>query len=569
MASGPEGNSHPAPQLSFLPVARKVFVFLSSKVLHGINASRPPTPVLAIRAIFSTEEKMKAKKSQIFVCGAAGPRAYESVRARVCLITLLILFSSTLLANTQNSVTPLSTTTPSTGWTWVQDSALIFCAGTNKTGCNVTAGLITPTVAGSVWVLQIQTPNNVTITSVTGGGGTWVHCPNCHVDNPAQYNTDAWYNLSGNAGTSTGISFTLSGSSGAFLGANFIEVLPPPGSTASYDDSVSGTVPACTTCTAPNMNNITGTDVIIRNDGGGQPLQWNSWSAPYMTDANGFAIGLNVTTNTGPTVTYTKSINPEYMAIAFKSSLGTFTPPSHQYSVVNFTTTGQNCSTCVLTIPSTGAGHLLFIEAGDEFNTHITSVTGGGTWVVPVGSNSCQIGHTITVSGGSISAAASCAYALSSTPGVTSITVQMSGSAFTDFAIWEISTTGGGTFSFDTQGSHVDTTNGFNIPGQALTLTGTNDVIFQLLWENGGSGGPNYYAQPTIPFNSTTNVGPFNYFVFNEAASVVLLDSGPTPLTPTWLNPQPNTVFASGVAFSASGVSNAPNPPTGLTAVVN
>src|SRR5713226_5177306 len=96
------------------------------------------------------------------------------------LTTLLILFGSISLANAQPGTTQQSTSIPGTsGWTWVQDSPIIFCVG-NVTSCTISVGNITPTVAGSVWILQVQVPNHgVTMTNVTGGGGTWVHCPNC------------------------------------------------------------------------------------------------------------------------------------------------------------------------------------------------------------------------------------------------------------------------------------------------------------------------------------------------------------------------------------------------------
>ena len=435
----------------------------------------------------------------------------------------------------------------SPGWTWVQDSPLVFCQGANKSGCNVTLGNITPTVAGSVWILEIQTPNNVTISSVSGGGGTWVRCPNCHSVNNSS--VDAWYNLSGNAGVTQGISFTLSGNAGAYLGATFIEVLPPPGTTPAYDDSGSSIQSNCTTCSAVTLSNITGTDAIIRNDGGAAPVQWNSWSAPYMTDSNGFAIGLNVTSGTGPTVTYSRVSNPEYMAIAFKSSAGNFTPPTHQYSIVNFSVAAfGSCGTCTVTIPTTGANHLLYIESADEVFSHITTVSGAGSWTIPSGSNTCQIQFNIMGQNN----AASCAYNLSSTVGATSLTITMSGNGATNFAIWEIAATSGN-FAFDTQSSYVNTStpNLWYPAGSSLTLNYSNDVVFQFAWAVGGSLGPSYFGQPYINAVGTI-IGPFNYFLQNEAAVTVLLDSGPNPPTPIWINDNPNNaMFFSGVAFAA------------------
>ena len=204
----------------------------------------------------------------------------RSIRNR-SLTTLLILLGSISVVNAQSQ----STISASSGWTFVQDSPVIFCAG-NISSCSNFSGTITPTVAGSVWILEVQVPSHgVTITNVTGGGGTWTHCPKCHVDNPNGFDADAWYNLGGNAGTAGGISFTLSGNSGAFISVNFVELLPPAGTTAFYDDSGTAIRSGCsgkssTPCLAVGGLNITATDVVWQNPGGAGQAAWNSWSFP-------------------------------------------------------------------------------------------------------------------------------------------------------------------------------------------------------------------------------------------------------------------------------------------------
>src|SRR5260370_6792398 len=139
-------------------------------------------------------------------------------------------------------------------WTYVQDSLATGCSA-GASSCTISGGNgMVPTIAGTVWVAEVQTTNNVTITSVTGGGGAWTLCPasSCHLfsSTPAR-NVDMAYNLTGNAGTSQ-ITINLSGASGAVLGANFFEFLPPAGSTASFDTagpaffmSCSGTSSGC------------------------------------------------------------------------------------------------------------------------------------------------------------------------------------------------------------------------------------------------------------------------------------------------------------------------------------
>lgn len=497
------------------------------------------------------------------------------------LTTLLILFGTISLANAQSSATQQSTSSPGTsGWTWIQDSPLIFCTShAPASSCSPGLGNIVPTVAGSVWILQVQTgncapscsPTNVTITSVTGGGGTWTACPNCHVQNPSGFNADAWYNLSGSAGfAGSGMTITLSGSSGSVFSVNFVELLPPPGTTASFDVAGTAAPSNCMTCNGPTLA-LTGTDAVWMNPGGSGSLSWNaSGPSPYFTDYNGGTVGLNIPSGTTtPTKAFKNSSNPEFVAIAFKSSSGNFTPPTNQYSLVNVTAMqSQTCGTggCTVTLSAatTGSGHLLYLESGDEAGTHITSVSGGGSWVVP---SACALSQVVQSQNNS----ASCAYNLSVASGISSLTVTMSGGAATSFAVYEVSTSVG-VFVLDAIGSTLNTPNalcsGYCYPGQPLTLSGNNDVIFQMSWDVGGSLGPNYYSRPQIPANGT--VGPFNYFLVNEAAVVVLLDSGPSPPTLTWINAVPNqNTFSTGVAFTSSGGSALPNPPTGLTAIVH
>jgi hypothetical protein len=478
------------------------------------------------------------------------------------LTILFILFGSTSLANAQSSAT---TTTPGAPtWTWLQDSNVIFCSQLGSiSSCTIGAAQIAPTTAGSVWVVQIQTVNNVTISSVTGGGGTWIKCPNCHIRNPAGPNEDAWYNLTGNAGTTQNITVNLSGASGGNgIGINFMEALPPAGFTASYDDSGSVAPALCTTCTGVQLNNISATDIIFENPGGGGQAFWNSVSAPWTLDINGGQFNLNTTSGAAPTVTFDAATNPAFLAIAFKSTAGIFTPPSYlgQNSIVQFKQYTQTCNpTCVLTLPqATGAGNLLFVMSANLNNDNIAMVSGGGTWLVPSGTNTCRINF---VQAGNN--AFSCAYVLASTAGATSVSVTLNGTSSTGFAVWEIASSTGLPWTFDTQGSHVNGT-GASPPGEALTITGKNDVVFQGMFAPGGAGEVTYY-----PLTYIDHAGA-GYILFNEASEAMLLNSGPTAPSPTWINPQINqTTAAFGIAFTAGAGSALPNPPTGLTAVVH
>jgi hypothetical protein len=430
-------------------------------------------------------------------------------------------------------------------WTYVQDSVLTFCTA-NSNSCTVSPGNVLPTTPGTVRVVFISTSNNVTITSVTdNGGGSWQLCPasSCHIF--GSINDDLAYSLTGNVATS--VTIHLSGSSGSFWGGNFYEILPPVGSTASFDTSGTASQASCSgPCTGVGLT-LSATDAVLQVLNGNGTVGWNAWSSPYTTVTNGDGLYLNATSGKAPTVAVRTPANGGvFTAIAFKSSLGSFTPPVPPMSMVNYASTNGgnfNCHpTCSLAVPATGAGHLLYLQSATLNGTHITSVSGGGTWVVPSG---CQI--AIPSTGDTLS----CAYVLSSTAGATSVNITMSGSSAVGFAASEIASTSG-PFTLDVQGSATNSAS-YSPGGVPLTLTGTNDAIFQAIFVPGGSSGVTEYPLPSgFPF--------FN----NEACQVALLNAS-TGVRPFWADEQNNVTVVTGVAFRAG---TAPAPPTGLAAVV-
>jgi Ig-like domain-containing protein len=444
------------------------------------------------------------------------------------------------VSNSAGSVTSgaatltVTTLANASSWTYVQDSIDTFCKA-GATSCTIQTGTFLPTVTGSIWAVLLTTNNNVTITSVTGGGGTWTLCPNCHIFNATlSRNEDIAYNLTGNAGT-TSITVNLSGAASGQFGLNFVEVIPPPASIASFDDAGTFATASCTICTGVGLN-ITATDVIIQSVAATSPSTWNAWSAPYTTLPLGEGLNLNATSGAAPTVV-TTGPGAVFSAIAFKSTAGSFAPPTQTISVVSYTAPqGINCSpSCSLSIPATGSGHLLYIEAADMTSSHISSISGGGSWIVPTGSNTCQI----MLSG---SDALSCGYVLSSTAGVSSLSVTMSGNTNASFAIWELASASG-PFSFDVEGSASNNPS-FAPPGVALALSGSNDVIFQSAFVPGGTSSVSYYPMPRVPPG-----GQGTMFLNANAASVVLLNTtnGNAPL---WVNQQNNATVVSAVAFS-------------------
>lgn len=464
-----------------------------------------------------------------------------------------LLASLLLLGGLALGLAPTAQAQAQPTWTWLQDEPMLVNAAGGPcqppvASCNIPVGQFAPTTAGSVWVIAIQTSNNVTISSVTGGGGTWVHCPNCHGINASGFNVDAWYNLTGLAGTSQNISITLSASSGAVFGETFYEILPPAGSTASFDTSNVGTGSNCTSCATPALT-LTATDAVIINPGGAASHGFDSYASPYITDWNGAGIGLNIAPGTAtPSKTFLNASNPSFFAIAFKSSLGTFSVPARQYSLLNQTKSSANCTNCTVPV-STGTGHLLFVQAASQNGAFIQSVSGGGSgWVVPSGANSCRIAGAIA---GVSAASSSCAYLLSSTAGASSLAVTMSGGGQVNLGVWEISSSTG-TFSFDAQGSfYIATTSAFYDNGPALSLS-ANDVVFQSSWIQGGSLGPTNYPLTNIPSNVIPSVGGGNYLMLNQFSISALLDvpAGPAPVA-VWVNPQHDNIFVMAMAFSA------------------
>lgn len=140
-------------------------------------------------------------------------------------------------------------------------------------------------------------------------------------------------------------------------------------------------------------------------------------------------------------------------------------------------------TTCVVTMTqATGSGNLLFIANGGGITSaRIQSINAGGTLVVSAGG--CVNGGT------SHAISTDCAWVLSSTSGVSSITVTYSGTLTgVQLVIYELSCSGG-TWSHDTENAADDGTSTSPYTGVSLAgLTGTNDVLFQ--WSDGFSVDP-------------------------------------------------------------------------------
>ena len=385
------------------------------------------------------------------------------------------------------------------GWTYLQD--INGTEGPTENPCvagNSTCTLNTfPTTAGSAMAIFLYTGNtNVTISSASGGGGTWTKCPAsaCHdYDSTAGYDQDIIYNTTG-TGSATSVSVTLSGASTGLFYLEFVELAPPSGYTPAYDTAGTANVDTdCTACTAVGLT-LSGTDAVIQFNQMAYeyyPPTWNPWSSPYYITNTGVAglgvpgaagLGLNLTSGVAPTYAQESPGTPAmFSAIAFKttsaftaSSANSFFSLVSVAPYVNGNPASIDCApNCSFTIPSTTSGHLGFLEAFSITGAYISSVSGAGTSVVP---SACKIALTYNTS-----FVQSCAYMLSLSSAATSLSITMSASAEISFAWYEVSRTSG-SFVLDTDGSQNDSascaTSGA-CPGMALTLSGTNDVIFQ------------------------------------------------------------------------------------------
>ena len=478
--------------------------------------------------------------------------------------------------------------TQQAGWSYVQDATLLFCTSHQlSSGCTVNIGEITPTVAGSVRALYVFTcsagvvcdgtnvGNGAVLTGVceglgcTGTNNGWTQCAACSISGPL-VTSSVYYQIGGAAGITSDINMTLSAGAGGVFSANFAEFLPPPGTTPSFDVASTATRTSCNPCTGASLV-PTATDLIFSAGGGIGRDTGNAWSSPYVTTALGDGYSLDTASGAAPTVRARPGTTPSptFFAIAFKSSAGMFSPPSYAYSIASVAAVantvdggGITCSpSCVVPITSTGAHRLLLLAAANSSGRSISQITGGGTWTIPNGANSCQITFAVPSIPGSTM---SCAYALDSAPGTTQLSVTMNGSGSVAFLVFEVASTTGGTFAFDGQCSYSYPTFAWYQDACAPAMTGSDDIVFSTYYDEGGSLGPNYYP---IPHVGKPNSG--NYFQFNLASIAALLSTAnaPAPLVAnnykaTWINCCPGTgaqTFGWGIAFktTAGSQSNA------------
>lgn len=196
--------------------------------------------------------------------------------------------------------------------------------------------------------------------------------------------------------------------------------------------------------------------------------------------------------------------------------------------------TGGSATTINLTVTSTGSGNLLVLQAVTQGSAtgFISSVTTGcsTSWVVPAGA---QIGSPGALSG---------AYCLASSSGVTSITINFAVNVSYEYVFYEVSDAVGHTPTLDPSGGIGTNSDlaGLNPAGVTLTLTGTNDAIFQQV--NCSLGTVTAISAPYGNFNNVGAAGPGWGNVLNSVSGTA----------PTWTNGTSATAIGSAMAFAAN-----------------
>jgi len=125
-----------------------------------------------------------------------------------------------------------------------------------------------------------------------------------------------------------------------------------------------------------------------------------------------------------------------------------------------------------ITITSTGSGNLVFISAVNTGGAadYITAASGGGSWTCP---------STLQVRNSSIGSISGC-YNYAITNGTTSVTLTSGVTSGYYLIVWEVSFTAS-SVTLDVLGTNGSNTASSSPSGQALTLTGSNDIIFQII----------------------------------------------------------------------------------------
>lgn len=440
------------------------------------------------------------------------------------------------------------------GATIVQDADYLLC--TTSTSC--TDPYISPTTSGSVWLLfAYTTAASAYVSGLTGGSATCTFPSNSHITEAISGGGSlSWGYCTGGASGTTSITMNWSAAPNANPYIEFLEVLPPSG--YAFASAIAGNsyTPSCTTCTGPALSTTSTATIINALDWQNNPTSFgNPWGSGYQFGYTGW-LGIATNAPNGNATTFTEGSAGfaifSTIALQWNAAYTTNTPlfnitqvSGHDDTNGNVTIPSCSAGVCTMHIQSTSSGHLLFLWLWNETtNAFISSITDSGSesWVVPAGCKKSALsnGTPYTVS---------CAYVLSSASGVTTLTLNEAVASGTPgFAMYEVSRTGG-SFVFDASAAGT-VTNGtqYQVTTPALTITGTNDLAFQTLAEQGGPvAGCASANAPYLGYLSTTY--PSSILDANADAVVGQGYTGTVPAC-VWINPQTTeTSIYSTVAF--------------------
>ena len=124
------------------------------------------------------------------------------------------------------------------------------CAGATTCAVPVTATGTTNHVL--VVGMGVNVSASHQIVSVAGGGGTWVHCSNCHAEDANNNQVDISYNITPGSSATTITPTITSGSPGIFI-AYVVELSCTGTPQLDSGASGSGTVATCTSCAMQNL----------------------------------------------------------------------------------------------------------------------------------------------------------------------------------------------------------------------------------------------------------------------------------------------------------------------------
>lgn len=414
------------------------------------------------------------------------------------------------------------------GWTWLQGTSATVsvnsgpfwlqnqCVLPTNSFCTMA---LAPTTAGSDLVFGLITvatdtqtiSSAFTCASLIGGKCTVGNAiDTCTTGAFAHTSTNDHSDACYVANSAGGANFVTENWSGTPANNNtFIEmeeILPPLCNgvrcTSSFDSNLYNfsNSSCAATCTGSAMT-LTATDGIIGiyDSSGGPP---DNFVAPYQNDYVGNMFALDATSAPAYQVKF-----PNWYTLnqfAFKSQGLSYSPTAPLFSWANANTqdpsiilpgraTTVPCNpTCSLTLVTTTAtGHLgVLLALNNGAAGVISSVTGAGTWTVPTGASTCQ-------QAGLTTKALSCAYNLSMTSGVTSLSVTASANGNYQFAYFDDSRTGGSNL-LDGQNSVFNAGGSATVSAPSVTVTGPDAcfVSFAFTQSAGVEVNQSYYPQP-------------------------------------------------------------------------